>query len=234
MKKLVFGILIGFLLIFTGCLKDDGYSLGDQWFGFGIVQNADNLQIKLDNGDVVKAVTYNNSGNYNFNTRDGLNMGDRVFVNFTILDDSLNNSTNVTTYFVQLNSLEEILLKQILDITPEKEDSIGNDPIIVQDAWVANDMVNFKLKYWGNSQVHYINLVKQPGELKAEDQPFQLELRHNSNHDPKDNPYFAYVSFHLDSLMVTGLDSVRFNVTCDDYNGDPFLYEGTFVYGENN
>ena len=121
-----------------------------------------------------------------------------------------------------------------MDITPEKEDSIGNDPIIVKDAWIANNMLNFKLKYWGRYETHFINLVKQPGALTAVDQPIQLELRHNNNDDDEAIPYTAYVSFHLDSLIVAGLDSVRFDVTCEDYDGDPFLYEGTYVYGDNN
>ena len=40
-------------------------------------------------------------------------------------------------------------MKQIMDITPENKDSIGNDPIIVKDVWIANDMLNFKIRYWG-------------------------------------------------------------------------------------
>ena len=234
MKKIVFGILIGSLLILTGCLDDDGYSVGNQWIGFGVIQNVNNLKVKMDNGDLLKPVSYNNTAYYNFETRDGLDVGDRVFLNFTILDDSVDDSTEVTTYFVTLNSLEEVLLKQIMDITPEKEDSIGNDPIIVKDTWIANNMLNFKLKYWGRYETHFINLVKQPGVLTADDQPIQLELRHNNNNDDEAIPYTAYVSFHLDSLMVNGLDSVRFDVTCEDYDGEPFLYEGTYVYGENN
>ena len=234
MKKIVFGILIGSLLILTGCLDDDGYSVGNQWIGFGVIQNVNNLKVKMDNGDLLKPVSYNNTAYYNFETRDGLDVGDRVFLNFTILDDSVDDSTDVTTYFVTLNSLEEVLLKQIMDITPEKEDSIGNDPIIVKDTWIANNMLNFKLKYWGRYETHFINLVKQPGVLTADDQPIQLELRHNNNNDDDAIPYTAYVSFRLDSLMVNGLDSVRFDVTCEDYDGEPFLYEGTYVYGENN
>ena len=235
MKRILFGVLAGFLLLFTGCLKDDdGYSLGNQWIGFGVVKKTDNLWIEMDNGDLLKTVSYNNSAYYNFETRDGLDVGDRVFLNFTILDDSVNDSTDVTTYFVQINSLQEILLKQIMDITPEIEDSIGNDPIIIQDIWIANKMINFKLKYWGRYETHFINLVKEPGKLSAVDQPYQLELRHNSNDDQEVIPYTTYVSFHLDSLMVTGLDSVRFDVTCEDYEGEPFLFEGTYVYGENN
>jgi hypothetical protein len=38
--------------------------------------------------------------------------------------------------------------KGILDITPAIEDSIGNDPIIVRDAWVSkNQLLNIELRY---------------------------------------------------------------------------------------
>jgi hypothetical protein len=233
MKRLLFGFLLGFMVVLTGCLDDDGYSLGDQWIGFGVLQDTDNLWIKLDNGDILKTVTTEGAGYYNFQTRDGLQEGDRIFVNFTILDDAESDTTGHSTYFVQLNALEEILLKQIMDVTPENEDSIGSDPIVVQDVWVANHMINFKLKYWGKYQTHYINLVKQPGDFMADDQPLQLELRHNNNDDIKSIPYTAYVSFHLDSVLITGLDSVQFDVSSVDYDGEPFIYEGTYVYGEN-
>ena len=120
-----------------------------------------------------------------------------------------------------------------MDITPENEDSLGNDPVIVKDVWLANNMLNFKISYWGNYQMHYLNLVKQPGNLTSENQPFQLELKHNSNDDQESILYSAYVSFLLDSLKVNGLDSVEFKVTCHDYDGDPFVYEGAYVYGGN-
>ncbi len=235
MKKIVFGILVGSLIFFTGCLDDDGYSSTNQWVGFGVLQNTDNYWIKMDSGEMLKPVTFDHPGYWDqiSETRDGLQAGDRIFVNFTILDDNANDTSNVVTYYVKVNSVEEILLKQIMDITPENEDSIGNDPIIVKDVWVANDMVNFKIKYRGESQMHYINLVKQPGELTAENQPFQLQLRHNSNNDNKTILYSAYVSFHLDSLRLAGQDSVWFNVTCVDYDGDPFEYEGVYKYNYN-
>lgn len=225
---MIFGILFGIMLIFTGCLEDDGYSLGDQWLGFGVIQDDESLEIRMDNGDILNPVSANY---YYFETRNGLRTGDRILVNFTILDEFENDSLDVTTYYVKINSLEEKLLKQIMDITPENEDSLGNDPIVVHDVWLANDMINFKLKYWGKYEMHYINLVKQPGELSADDQPVQLELRHNSNNDVESIPYTDYVSFHLDSLVVSGLDSIQFDVICEDYDGEPFLYEGTYVYG---
>ena len=99
---------------------------------------------------------------------------------------------------------------------------------------MANGLLNFQLKYYGRNETHFINLVKQPGELTAEGQPFQLELRHNKNDDSEDIPYTAFVSFHLDTLQIAGLDSVRFKVICKDYDDKPFEYNGVYKYNENN
>lgn len=239
MKKIVFGILVGFLFIFTGCNDDEGYSLGDMWLGFGIVENTDNYKIVLDDGDILYPVAfgggYNNwyaddhSGNHH-----EIEAGDRVMVNFTILDDKVNEAGEIVAYYVKVNSSKKILTKGILDITEENKDSIGNDPIVVKDCWMANDLLNFQLKYYGRYEIHYINLVKKPGDLNAADQPFELELRHNKNGDSEDVPYTAFVSFHLDSLQVAGIDSVRFKVTSTDYDGELFEFEGVYNYGENN
>jgi hypothetical protein len=81
--------------------------------------------------------------------------------------------------------------------------------------------------------VHYINLVKEPGELTSADQPIELELRHNDNGDVEDIPYAAYVSFRLNELQIAGLDSVEFRVTSTDYDGELFEYEGVYHFGEN-
>ena len=139
MKKIVFGALLAFLLSFTGCLDDDGYSLGDQWIGFGVLQDADNLRIKMDNNDILKPIAY--SGYYNFETRDGLDVGDRVFVNFTILDDSPSDTTDLTTYFVKINSLEEILLKQIIGSLPILSSNSGVISIICFNKISSNELI---------------------------------------------------------------------------------------------
>jgi hypothetical protein len=238
MKKIIFGLLVGFLFVFGGCKDDDGYSLNDVWIGFGVVENTDDYKIVLDDGDILYPVAFGgyapwNDADYSSDTRK-IEAGDRLMLNFTILDDKLNDAGEVIAYYVKINSAKKILTKGILDITEANKDSIGNDPVIVQEVWMANDLLNFQLKYWGRNKIHFINLVKQPGELTAEGQPFQLELRHNKNGDTEDVPYTAFVSFHLDSLQVAGLDSVRFTVTCKDYDEKPFEYNGVYKYGENN
>ena len=238
MKKIIFVLLVGFLFVFSGCLDDDGYSLNDVWIGFGVVESTDSYKIVMDDGEILYPIAFGGYVPWNENDYSGgqhkVKAGDRLMLNFTILDDKLNNAGEVTAYYVKVNSAKKVLTKGVLDITEANKDSIGNDPIIVQDTWMANGLLNFQLKYYGRNETHFINLVKQPGELTAEGQPFQLELRHNKNDDAEDIPYTAFVSFHLDTLQIAGLDSVRFKVICKDYDDKPFEYNGVYKYTENN
>ncbi len=238
MNKIVFGILFGFMIIFAGCNDDDErYSLGDIWIGLGIAESTNSLRIAMDNGIVLVAMAYANNPwhdhNYSGENRK-IEAGDRVLVNYTVLDDEVNSDGKVVTYYVKINTLKKVLMKGILDITPENEDSIGNNPIIVQKHWVTNNLLNLQLKYWGRQKIHFINLVKKPGVLTAASQPFELELRHNSNDDNEAIPFVALVSFKLDSLQVAGIDSVRFKVKSTGYDGNLNEFNGVYKYGKNN
>ena len=239
MKKVVFLILAGILFVFTGCLNDeDGYSLSDVWVGFGIVQDTVSYKIVLDDGEVLIPVAFGGYGHHYENNYSGkqnhIKAGDRVLVNFTILDDKVDNAGEIEAYYVKVNSAREILMKGILDITAENQDSIGNDLIIVKEYWVTNNLLNMELKYWGQNEIHFINLVKKPGTLTAAGQPFELELRHNSNDDTESIPYTALVSFKLDSLQIAGIDSVRFKVKSTDYDGKTHEFNEVYKYGKNN
>ena len=238
MKKIVFGILIGFLFVFASCNNDDdSYSLGDIWLGLGIVDSTQSPRITMDDGTLLVPVDYNYyPWHYHDNSGEAkeIEAGDRVLVNFTVLDDEKNSEGQIVTYYVKINSLKKVLMKGILDVTPENEDSIGNDPIIVQKHWVTNNLLNLELKYWGRNEIHFINMVKQPGVLTADKQPFELELRHNANDDEEAIPYVALVSFQLDSLQVAGVDSVSFKVKSTDYDGKVNEFNGVYKYGGNN
>ncbi len=233
MKKIVLGILVGFLLIVGGCNDDEGYSLSDQWLGFGVLQKADtastseeSLIIVMDNKDVLVPI----ASNYPSGWLDRYEHGERILVNYTILDEVLESST--PRYYVKINQIEDILMKGVMDITPENEDSIGNDPIVVQDFWMTDSLLNFKLQYWGYNKVHFLNLVKQPGEITLENQPVELALRHNANSDDESILYTAYVSFSLNNLRIEASDSIQFIFTSSDYKGKDYTEEGVFYYGD--
>ena len=227
MKTLLKFSLIGLLTIglFSCDLNDDDdYSLGNYWVGFGIVdvENGSDYTIKMDDGAELFPV---NSGIHWHEEDDST----RVLVNYTILDEKRVNE-EFEEYYVRVNSVKDILFKGILDITEEIEDSIGNDPIHVEDVWTVNNMLTFELQYLGSNRIHYVNLVKEPGELTAADEPIQLELRHNNRDDYPAYTMSSFVTFDLRSLQIEGQDSVMFTVTGKDFQGEAFEYDGTYHY----
>lgn len=229
MRKIVYLVLAVVMIGFSGCNDDDGYSLSNIWLGFGVVQeDGDTYSIVMDNKDILFPV----ASNYGPGWYNRFENGDRVWINYTILDEELNADGTVKQYYVKVNEIDDILMKGILDITEENADSIGNDPIIVQECWMTDSLLNFKLKYWGYSKIHFLNLVKQPGDLTSESQPIELELRHNANEDDESVPYTAFVSFSLNELRIEGQDSVQFQFTSTDYDGVHHTVEKVFDYSE--
>ena len=227
MKKLLILLMVGAVFGFlTSCdMDDDDYSLNNAWVGFGIVKkdvSAESFTIVMDDGEVLYPVT--NSGSWS-----DLFDNERVLTNFTILGNKVNPDHN-EYYYVRINSLRKILYKGIFDITPEKEDSIGNDPIQVKDKWIKNDMLNFELKYLGGEKIHFINLVKQPGVVSDANGPVLLELRHNANNDTERIPLSAIVTFDLSSLKIEGQISTKFKVVAKGIDGADFVYTGEYKY----
>jgi len=204
---------------------DDGYSLDDFWVGFGIIHfNGDSdtsFTVEMDNGAVLIPVTHYRAWD--------LDNNDRVLINYTILGDK-EVTGEEEEYYVDVNSIKEVLYKGIFDITPAKEDSIGNDPIYVDDVWKTRNMLTFQLGYYGNVKTHFINLVKQPGEITADDQPVQLELRHNENDDERVYSMTAFVTFDLSAIKIAGQDSVSYVVKGKKYSGESFSFNGVYRY----
>ncbi len=229
-KVILMYCLIAFFAIgFIGCdLNDDedAYSLGKFWVGFGLLEadepDGSGFTITMDDGSVLYPAT-------SYYSWHDIEDYDRVLVNYTILGDKRVNEDH-EEYYVRINSLKDILFKDIFDITAETEDSIGSDPIHVDEVWLSNSLLTFELDYYGYNKVHYINLVKPPGDLSAEDEPIELELRHNNREDEPVYNLSALVTFDLTAIQIAGQDSVQFRVTGDDFEGEGFSYTGVYRY----
>jgi hypothetical protein len=224
MKKLIFLFMI--LIGLSGCdMDNEGYSLDDAWVGFGIVhENSDEeiLEIAMDDGEVLFPLANDFAWHE-------LKNNDRVLVNFTILGNKKTENHD-EHYYVKINSVRKILFKGILDITPSIEDSIGNDPISVKDKWIKGNLLNFELKYYGGSKIHYINLVKQPGAINPDNGPVVLEIRHNNRGDNESIPLSALVTFDLSSLKVQGKTTIPFKVIAKGFDDKNFEYTGEYKY----
>lgn len=226
--KLIIPAVVGLGMIFSACLKEDGYySIGDFIVTFGTVEKKSSgnneFVINLDAGDKVVPVTTSVPW---FEMKDN----QRVLVSFNPLsDEKLTDST--VTYLAKINSLREILFKVIKKYTEVADDSMGHDPIIIRDSWISKTggILTIDMKYYTQGSVHYINLIDN-GEANGIDKPFVLELRHNARGDRKDYPATAYASFRLDYLKLAGKNETKFYIRYTDYEGRRIDLPKTYKY----
>jgi len=226
-KVLELSLIVLAMIGLSACdLDDDDYSQGNIWVDFGLVESNEDgsdFLIRVDDGYAIIPVNQNqiDSEEYSNNTR--------VIVNYTIVGDKVTEGDN-QQYYAKINQLRKVLYKGVIDLMPEIEDSIGNDPIHVENVWVSDHMLNFRLQYYGSSKSHFVNLVKQPVEITADNLPVELELRHNTNGDDLAYMMSAYVTFDLSLLQVEGRDSVNFMISATDFDDQKFTFEGVYKY----
>ena len=225
MKKLIFFLLVPVFGFFTSCdMHDDGYSLNEAWVGYGLVQKdsgSESVTISMDDGELLFP-------SVDASLLDNFKNNDRVLINFTILGNK-ENANHDEQYYVKINSIRKILYKGIIELSTIKADSIGNDPIRVDDNWVKKNMLNLELRYVGGNKTHLINLVKTSVPVNGTD-PVVLELRHNANNDTGHFPLSAIVTFDLSTLKIPGKTSTKFKVTAKGFDGDDFEFSSEYKY----
>ena len=226
MKKIGILILVVAVGILAGCSDDDSSNeplYGD--FGIAFKDEAQPLGyvVKLDDGDHIIPI----SPSYLTNDWED---SSRVLVYFEV-EQQVADIGGSDTYEVNVVEWKDILMKDIFNISPATEDSIGNDPIVVKRMWVTDNLLNFELVYYGNNATHMVNLVKQPGEITSAELPIELEIRHNKFNDQELFQYSAYVSFDLTPLEIAGQDSVEFKVSGTNYHANNYSYNGVYNYG---
>ena len=153
----------------------------------------------------------------------------RVIVDYTILSNRPSGSSY--DHDVRVNDIYEILTKGIFSITSATQDSIGNDPIAIQDMWLSGDFMNFEFIYPGYSKTHYVNLVKDDSKTYT-DGKTHLEFRHNANDDYPSLNISGIVCFNLKSIRKAGATSVELVIHTKEYNStDEKTYNYTYKYG---
>lgn len=148
--------------------------------------------------------------------------GQRVFVYFNELQEKVDGYE----YNIEVKNIQSILTKEIIPLTAETADSIGDNHINALRMWVAQGYLTIEFQLLGtnsSTNKHMLNLVQNETADNKEDGYISLEFRHNAK---KDYPEFlgeGYVSFKLDKIAeqmknAKGL-SIRVNTI---YNGEKF------------
>ena len=198
------------LLTVASCNKKDEHSLGEFHIDIATVipMGESGYMLVLDNGkqlwpaatDVFYLPTENR----------------RVFVNYTTLSDEQGGYD----HYVKVNDIWDILTKKIIEQTPQNVDSIGDDPVTINDAWVGNDYLNIDFMFnYGGVRPHAINLVIDSLHPDVTPDTLELEFRHNAYGSLSPRLYEGFVCFDLKPLQRTDTDSVQLTIKAKEGNG---------------
>lgn len=215
-------ILSSIILSFSACSDDDGYSNGEFWVEIGTIEplneNLSGYHIVLDDGAKLWPVNQESLINPQYS---------RAQINYTKLSDSYEGYKHM----VRVNYVRYILTKNILELTPEINDSIGHDKIKILELWEGDDFINIHFGYnaGGTGILHSINLVEDKSTV-GQDGVITLEFRHNQNGDPEKYGVTGIVAFNLRPYKIAGQDSVKFKIkvnSFDEQNEYDFVYKYT-------
>ena len=212
MKK--FKWLLGMLVLalmpmLQSCDDDDGYSIGDFSWDWATVRTTGGGGYYLvgDRWGIIDPVATSIPW---FKPVDG----ERVVSFFNPLAD-MSDEKGVQ---VKMEGIQEVLTKEVEEMTAENEEEFGNDPILIYqgDMWLGGKFLNIIFRQnLPRSEKHRISLVEnkiatEPGEPETpetlsigEDGYVHLELRYNTYDDVTDYWGWGRVSYNLEKFYPT-------------------------------
>ena len=201
MKKLNL-ILVSFLTLiattFYSCDNNDGYSIGDIGMSWATVRVLNNNTYYLDSDNYGTLWLSADAARWYKPVE-----GERVISYFNPLADNYKNYDMA----VKLEAIYPILTKDIVEITPENEQEIGNDPIVILkgNLWVSNGFMNIIFRQdMPLTDKHFINLV-QGESIDGDNEDYTyLALRYNTYNDLSGYWQNGAVSFNLNTLDLSG------------------------------
>lgn len=209
MRAQSIGIIIVSLLALISCNTKDEFSLGKFRIEIAtvITEGSGSYSLLLDNGKSLWPAASD--------VRYMPKNSQRVFVNYTLLS----NEYNGYDHLVKINDIWNILTKNIIDLTTENADSIGNDPIGVNGMWIGNHFLNIDFMFnFGGIKPHAINLVHNTTTTNTDEEIIELEFRHNSYESTSKRLIEGLVSFNLKPLQREDADSVIISVKVKEWD----------------
>jgi hypothetical protein len=160
---------------------------------------SDEVRVLTDSGLLLEFVGYPRNFDYDEDKR--------VMMKYSVNEDG--QETDEYDYLVDIYSIQEVRLKDIVELNAENRDTIGEDQIYIHDVWVSGDFLNVDFAFYGNGEIHYINVVKDPEEQTGDASKIFLEIRHDGRDDPMKESFRGIMSFRLEPLQLPDLNKVE-------------------------
>lgn len=212
--------------------------------GFGeitLVDNSGYFEIMRDDHVLLRVIEY-------CGCKD-IKPGERVYFKYNILPETDNYTigrytTEQPSYDIKLLVFNKILCvpiirKSFLDKdTPQRDDSIGHDPIRVVTASFSGNYINIGFEHFcrfGNAERHIVNLVWD--DTRPAGDSVYLELRHNAMGCGGIDIAKGLASFRIIDLMPEGMESIDIRLkssmakqeNSNEYITTDKYYSGTYT-----
>lgn len=226
MKKstlLALAVVLTLSPFLQSCLDvDDESSLNDRnypWLAFSTIRTIEDVKqgyyFALD--DNTKLYPGDTTAIHNYLLIDG----QRAFVHFDYLKEPHEGYDSN----IKVGRITNILTKEIVELTEENKEKIGDDKINVKRYWIAQGYLNIEFQYFGTQDTnkkHFINLVQNTLSSENEEEGYiSLEFRHNAEGDYPAHIGDGYVSFKLDKIKEQMEDTKGLKIRVNT------IYEGT-------
>jgi hypothetical protein len=211
--------LLSVLFMLSSC-KDEQSSLENYWVTLATVKETSNsgtIKVQFDNGTNALATESISEVS--------AEAGARILVNYSLLADSIDESHPRK---IRINSINTVEIKGIGLLSTVTEDSIGDDPVNIEDIGVGANYLNISLSYYGNQQNHLFSVVEN---TTFNDGLLHLELRHNAKGDRGNTKQNKVISFVL-SKLVSDLseNEIQMVIETKNYTGNVIQYTIKYKY----
>ena len=214
MKRLIFLFAV-FAIAFTACQNDEEIILEDVGMVVDYAGSGNcSFIIELENGAKIQPLYYPEGFTFA--------QGQRVHVQYAELTNvvpSCDRGTPAEIVFV-----EELNCAPFIDLNSNNPDSIANDPIFLQEAFVDGNCLQIKVSYSGGCKEHSIDLMRLPPTATSNSTIPIFEISHNANNDMCEAYFTKELRFDLTSLKMEG--KKEFVMTAKLTNGE--VYRETF------
>ncbi len=207
MKRLFYFLLSAFFMSFlASCSLDDDSNL--TYVDLGVVMGEDlaTFKIKTDHNLILIPVE--------FPDKYEIENGKRVLVRYEIINSD--QDENTSEYRVKALDIQNLLVKDILEVNDVMRDTLADDPLRIVGVWVGQSFLNVEFSFYGFEKPHYFDLVLDPLEQDKDSDEIVLDFHHNANNDGDVYELPSIISFNLKPLQVPEQDSIKILFRAND------------------
>ena len=175
-----------FVATFLFSCEDKTVDYGlDKYYVEIVTAQSENVFLS-DNGNLIIATSNGNKKSYN--------SGDRVLINYTLLETAASGDFNV-----RINGSAKIPQGKITLTEEANINSSAKDPVLLESVWLGSHYLNMQFYINYKSASHKIGLLTDPTSLESD--TIRIYFVHDINSDTPGYPSHTYLSFDLKDVL---------------------------------